>query len=136
VNFAAYLDVNQTALKKCEGNITRLESDNAEKRKLIEKQKIKLEVYRQQNQAIKRETEAVAIYQDYLQKVRNDNPDEYGELKDILSRYRVLIKSSSELKARQQELANQLETKQDSVDKQEQELKTQILTLNTELLSL
>jgi hypothetical protein len=116
VNFAAYLDVNQTALKKCEGNITRLEIDNAEKRKLIEKQKIKLEVYRQQNQAIKRETEAVAIYQDYLQKVRNDNPDEYGELKDILSRYRVLIKSSGELKTRQQDLAKHLEAKQAEVD--------------------
>lgn len=136
IKFAAYLDVNQAALKKCESNIARLESDNAEKRRQIEKQKIKLEVYRQQTQAIKRETEAISVYQDYLQKVKNENPDEYTELKDILSRYKVLIKSQSELKAKQLELSRQLDSKTSSVAKTEDELNNLIMNLNTEMFDL
>jgi hypothetical protein len=35
VNFAAYLDVNQSAVSKSQANIAKLESENAEKRLYI-----------------------------------------------------------------------------------------------------
>lgn len=49
-------------------------------------------------------------YQDFLEKVRAENPDEYTEISDILSRYRTLqnsqTKLDSELKKKEGELNN------------------------------
>lgn len=55
------------------------------------------------------ETKEVIVYQTFLEKVREENSDEYAELKDILSRYTVLLSSRDELEKRQGELTAQLD---------------------------
>lgn len=40
-------------------------------------------------------------YEAYLESVRDQNPDEYSELSDILARYETLIDSNNALKTYQ-----------------------------------
>jgi hypothetical protein len=46
------------------------------------------------------QTKAVAPYLAFLERVREENSDEYQEVKDILSRHTVLITSREELEKR------------------------------------
>ena len=55
VHFAAYLDVNQNTIKRSENNIAKLEQENAEKRELLRRQKIKKETFIKQKESIRRE---------------------------------------------------------------------------------
>jgi len=55
VHFAAYLDVNQNTIKRAENNIAKLEQENAEKRELLRRQKIKMETFIKQKESIRRE---------------------------------------------------------------------------------
>ena len=52
------------------------------------------------------ETREVLVYQTFLEKVREENSDEYAELKDILSRHTVLNASKDELEKRRDELTS------------------------------
>ena len=97
VNFAAYLDVNQNAVTKSKANIAKLEAENEEKRAFIQRQKQKMKYYMQQQENIQTESTAVQKYRDVLERVREENSDEYSEIKDILARYTVLQKSKSDL---------------------------------------
>jgi hypothetical protein len=47
------------------------------------------------------ENRAVDKYRDFLERVREENSDEYSEIKDILARYTVLQKSKADLTQKQ-----------------------------------
>lgn len=136
VNFAAYLDVNQSAISKSQANIAKLENENQEKRLYIQRQRKKLEYYGRQAKNMAMESAEVEKYKDFLEKVRQENSDEYSEIKDILSRFAVLQKSKADLTEKQQALTNQLEKKKTAVNDQESKLKSQILSLNSDIKNL
>lgn len=50
------------------------------------------------------ESAEVEKYKDFLEKVRQENSDEYSEIKDILARFAILQKSKADLTERQQSL--------------------------------
>lgn len=57
------------------------------------------------------EIKEVEVYQKFLEKVREENSDEYSEINDVLSRYKVLISSRTELEKRRKDLGDVLEDK-------------------------
>jgi hypothetical protein len=46
-------------------------------------------------------------YEQFLEKVKDSNPDEFSELIDILSRYKQLVSKNDELKLKQKEYADE-----------------------------
>ena len=79
------------------------------------------------------ESAEVEKYKDFLEKVRQENSDEYSEIKDILARFAVLQKSKADLTEKQDALSKQLERKRTAVNEQESKLKSQILSLNSDI---
>jgi protein-disulfide isomerase len=51
----------------------------------------------------------MAKYEEFLEQVREKNPDEFVELIDILSRHKQLTNKNEELKAKQREYADELD---------------------------
>lgn len=53
---------------------------------------------------VERKVEAMREYEDFLQKVKNEHPDEYNELQDIVNRYNTLYESNQKLQDNLNEL--------------------------------
>ena len=106
ISFAAYLDVNQKTIKKSEDNIAKLEAHNKDKRKQIEGQRAKFEILKHQHASMTVEIKEVEIYQKFLEKVREENSDEYSEINDVLSRYKVLTSSRKDLEKKRNNMSD------------------------------
>ena len=75
-------------------------------------------------------------YQNFLEKVRDKNSDEYQEIGDILARYQVLRDTQNDLTRKLNNLDNELKQKRDSVNKYEKVMETSIMTLNNDIAKL
>lgn len=53
--------------------------------------------------------EAVEIYDQYLDKVKDANPDEFQEISDILKRYKTLLGAKSTLNEKVKKLQHKAE---------------------------
>ena len=54
----------------------------------IEEAKMHLEFYKKKSSRIEAKKTEMKIYEEFLEKVKEANPDEFPELVDILSRYK------------------------------------------------
>jgi len=65
-----------------------------------------------------------------LEKVRAENPDEYTEIADILSRYRTLQNSQAKLDSELKKKETELSHKRANLAIYESQMDTEIMTLN------
>jgi hypothetical protein len=75
-------------------------------------------------------------YEQYLENVRDCNPDEYQELQDILSRYKTLKSSNVKLSHNLSVLEKDLDELKNTVTLYEKNMKTEIMQLNNDIASL
>ena len=70
--------------------IEQLETEIAEKRE-------QLQIYEEKSHKIQKKVNIMKKYDEFLEKVKDNNQDEFGELQDILSREEQLSKKNIEL---------------------------------------
>ena len=75
-------------------------------------------------------------YESYLDKVKDENPDEYQELADILARYKTLQTSNLNLSKNLGSLEKNLDQLKNSLNKYEKDMKTDIMQLNNDIANL
>lgn len=59
------------------------------------------EAYQRKAKMIERKVESMKKYENFLDKVKNKNPDEFTDVVDILSRYQQLKAKNMELQLKQ-----------------------------------
>jgi hypothetical protein len=57
-----------------------------------------LELYKKKAEKIQKKVEVMKKYEEFLEKVKEKNPDEFNDLGDIILRYSLLVKKQTELK--------------------------------------
>lgn len=72
-------------------------------------------------------------YEDFLERVREKNSDEFSDISDILARYETLKKSHSSLSRKSQKLEEELQQIKLRRDQYEKERKDEMLELNIEI---
>ena len=72
-------------------------------------------------------------YEQFLEQVRERNPDEYHELSDILNRYRTLKDSNEKLQSNQQKINEELDKVGNMINTHTKEMRTKIMTLNNDI---
>ena len=75
-------------------------------------------------------------YEAYLDRVKEENPDEYQELADILARYKTLQTSNQNLSKNLNSLEKNLDGLKNALNKYEKEMKTDIMQLNNDIATL
>ena len=82
---------------------------------------------------VERKVEAMREYEDFLQKVKNEHPDEYNELQDIVNRYNTLYESNQKLQQNLNELNKKKEVINAKMTNYMKEKKTQQMTITNEI---
>ena len=57
-----------------------------------------MELYKKKAEKIQKKVEVMKKYEEFLEKVKEKNPDEFNDLGDIILRYSLLVKKQTELK--------------------------------------
>lgn len=133
IEFASYLDGNQRQITKATEKIKKLEDESRFRDKEIARKREQLKILEQQDRRIEQICTAVKKYQDFLEKVKEKNPDQYETVEKIIDRYDTLTKEENKLKedvkARQTEL-NGLKVELVKIEK---EYDSQIMSLGNEI---
>ena len=69
----------------------------------------------------------------FLEKVKEQNPDEFGELHDILSRYKTLKESNEKLQTNQNAFTEEIDQINNDINNYTKEMNTQKMTLNNKI---
>jgi predicted esterase YcpF (UPF0227 family) len=77
-------------MKKCDENIAKLDEENKKKEEEILRKKRVLEILTQKKERITKKRLAVQKYQDFLEEVRANNSDQYGQVSSIIDRHKTL----------------------------------------------
>ena len=75
IEFASYLDGNQRQITKATEKIKKLEDESRFRDKEIARKREQLKILEQQDRRIEQICTAVKKYQDFLEKVKEKNPD-------------------------------------------------------------
>lgn len=108
IGFAAYLDTNTKLIAKCNANIESLKVENERKEEESRRKNRLYKILDQKSQCIIRQKRAVQKYYDFLDKVREQNSDEFAEVSHILDRYKVLTDSQAQLKGKLDSMDEQI----------------------------
>ena len=88
---------------------------------------------RQKSDQIENKVKSLHKYEQFLEQVRERNPDEYHELSDILNRYRTLKDSNEKLQSNQQKINEELDKVGNMINTHTKEMRTKIMTLNNDI---
>ena len=85
-------------MAKCDTQIKQLDKEIAEKEELFKKTQFWLKIVREKGKRVEKQKKMVQQYEQFLEEVRAENPDEYPDIKKILSRYEILENTQSKLR--------------------------------------
>ena len=74
-------------MKQCDMAIARLIQENGSKDDEIRRKKRILEILKQKAERIAQQRQAVQKYQDFLEEVRSNNPDQYNSINNIMNKH-------------------------------------------------
>lgn len=136
IKFSQFLQDNEK--KKNEADAKRNEENKKIEllRKQIVRKEEQLHILQEKQARINLKVKAMKKYEEYLDSVRERNPDEYQELQDILARYKTLKESNDKLNRKMVELERELDALKNQVVKYEKDMKTEIMQLNNEIAQL
>ena len=72
-------------------------------------------------------------FEKFLERVKDDHPDEFPELHDIVSRYQTLQASNERLLKEQKRLTEELDSLNKSIAAYTKEMNTKKMTLNNKI---
>lgn len=106
------------------------------KEKEIEKLNSEIAELSEKATVMDRQVSKMRKYEDFLEKVKEKNPDEFGDISDILGRYTTLKNSYGDLNSRRHRLEEELQEVKRKRDIYEKETKDEILELNIQIAEL
>lgn len=136
IKFSTFLQDNEKKKKRADQKIKDERESIDIKEKEIDRKKEYLRILEEKSKRIEFKVLAMKKYEQYLDNVRDCNPDEYQELQDILSRYKTLKSSNVKLSSNLSELEKNLDDLKNSVNQYEKSMKTEIMTLNNDIANL
>lgn len=92
-----------------------------------------IEKLKEKSQTIEREVVRMKKYEDFLERVRESNSDNFTEISDILSRFKALANSYQSLSSHRQHYDDQINTLRRSSDESDKKRKDGLLELNNEI---
>ena len=72
-------------------------------------------------------------FDDFLEKVKDKNPDEFTELQDIVSRYNQLQDKNIELHQTQKSYTIELDKKTKELTQYQKEMETEVISINNKM---
>ena len=133
IKFSTFLQQQEMKKKKDE------DMTEVEKKKIFalddevsEKNK-QLEIYRKKAEKIDRKVGTMKKFDDFLEVVRDQNQDEFGELQDIISRYAQLKSKNNELHAQQENYTLELDQKTKDLTTYIKDMETEKITINNRM---
>lgn len=133
IKFSTFLQSHDMRRKKD------MQLHEIEEEKIKEKEKESLrgkEIKASLNQKakdIERKVERMQKFEAFLERVKEQHPDEFQELNDILSRYYTLQKANKKLSEAQEDLTKKLDNLQHQITEQTQKAITQKIKLNNDI---
>ena len=99
IGFCKYLNENEKKKKRANERYDAVLADSEEKDKNIMKLKDDIEILEKDKKKISQKKVQLMKYADFLEKfrVKNHDGDNYGDIIDILDRYKILSKSKKQL---------------------------------------
>jgi len=87
IKFSTFLQENEKKKKRADERIANETKVIEDKDSEISKKKELLRILKDKHNKIGNQVKTMKTYENYLEKVREENKDEYNELSDILRRY-------------------------------------------------
>ena len=133
ITFNKFLQDNE--IKKSRAN-KRYEDENKGKKQKEEKyEKLRKEIKKnkKENHRLERHVQNIRKYEDYLELVRDKNPDDFQDISEILNRYNTLKDANTDLTKKKNRLEEQLDEKKRERDHYEKANKDKQLEINIEI---
>ena len=133
ITFNKFLQDNE--IKKARAN-KRYEDENKGKKQKEEKyEKLRKEIKKskKENHRLERQVQNIRKYEDYLELVRDRNPDDFQDISEILNRYNTLKDANTDLTNKKNKLELQLDEKKRERDHYEKSNKDKQLEINIEI---
>ena len=102
-------------------------------KKEINKKKSELLDLKEKSNRIEKKVQAMKKYEDLLERVKNEYPDEFPELNDILNRYNTLYESNTRLKDQQTSMEKDLNSTRLQKTDYDKQKTNEILSLNNKI---
>ena len=114
------------------------EERKAAKEKKRQKEALDQELKQQETRASKleRQMNAMKVYEEFLEQVKERNPEEFTDINDILNLHTKLTNANEDLKRRQKELEEENAIMRQRIDHAEKLRNDQMLELNIEITDL
>jgi chromosome segregation ATPase len=120
--------------KKKDMELTTVENQKIEKlEQEIQEKNEQLGVYQNKAGRIERKVHLMKKYDDFLERVKDNNQDEFAELQDILSRYKQLQGKNEELHETQDTYTTTLDHKTKELTQFRKDMETQMITINNRM---
>ena len=136
IKFSTFLQDNEKKKKRADQKIKEEKELIDLKDSEIQRKQEHLKILEEKSKRIEFKVKAMKQYESYLESVKDNNPDEYQELSDILSRYWTLKDSNVKLNSNLQVLERDLDNLKNAVLQYEKEQRQDIMGLNNEIASL
>lgn len=130
IKFNQVLQENE--LKKMKAN-KKLEEEVRLKRvkeERIEQLNIEIKGLKERNTALEKEVMRMRKYEDFLERTKEKNPDDFTDISEILGRYNTLKESYEKLMKRRHQLEEELQNVKRDRDQYEKENKDEMMELN------
>lgn len=116
---------NDLALQE-DAKIRQLESEIEEKNQL-------LEMYKKKANQIEKKVKNMKKFETFLDRVKDQNQDEFSELADILGRYKQLSVKNNELHKTQDDYITELDKKTKELTQYIKDMETKKITINNNM---
>lgn len=120
-------------MRNCDQNIAKLREENKQREGEIDRKKKQLLILQAKRERIGQQLSAVAQYETFLEKVKNNNSDEFMEVTDIRSRHSTLSREHGNLIAGSEYITNKLDEKRAEVQTYEKLMDQRIMQINNEI---
>ena len=133
IGFSNILQENQSKKDKAMKKIRAEEAQIKIKKDELNRRKEELESLRRQTHNISIKVKSMKSYEQYLEQVKEKNPDEYSELADIRSRYETLKNSNIKISEKQREIQLEYENLKASKTNFVNRTNIEIMSLNNQI---
>jgi chromosome segregation ATPase len=133
IKFNQVLQENEQKRNKAKKKYEEELKQKNDKEKKIEIINSEIKVLRERNAALEKEVQRMRKYEDFLERVKERNPDDFPEIQDILGRYTTLKESSEKLNKKRHHLEEEQTTVKREKDQYEKENKDEMMELNIEI---
>ncbi|CAG9318439.1 FAP73_1 [Blepharisma stoltei] len=136
VEFSKVINENEAKLQRAKNRIEEEKKAIEAKQKKKEELEAKVVQLKEKAGSLEAQVQSMKRYEEFLEKVRLKNPEEFTDINDILNLHTKLINANNQLKQQQKELEEENQKIRTMRDQLEKKKKDEIMQLNIEIAQL